>query len=80
VGSGSLNEIQNDLNEVNDINRKLNFLKSFIVFLSSILSTVFTDEIDAWECENEWRYEKSIDGQHCDHKVPYLAESSFGIN
>ena len=81
VGSGSLNEIQNDLNEVNNINGEFNIFKSSIVFFfTSIFSTVFTDKIDTLKCEDEWRYEQSIDSEHSDDKVPYFAESSLGIN
>jgi hypothetical protein len=80
VGSSSLDEIQDDLNEVNDINGELNILESRIIFLSAIFSTVFADQVDTLKSEDEWRYEQSVDGQHSDYKVPYLAESSLGIN
>lgn len=80
MGSGSLDKIQDDLNEVYDIDSQFNILESSVVNILFVVSTAFTNKVDTPECKNEGRHEQGVNGEHGDHKVPYLAESSLGIN
>jgi hypothetical protein len=78
VSSCSLNEVQNDLNEVDDVNRKLNFLQSFVIdFLTIFLDL---DEIDTLESDDVWGNEQCVDSDHGDQEVPNFAECPFCVD
>jgi len=80
VSSSSLDKVQADLNKVDDIDSKLNFNQSLIIFIFAIITTSKACDVNMLECKDIWRHEQSIDGQHGDDEVPYFAEGSLGVD
>ena len=50
MGSGSLNEVKDDLNKVDDINGELNIPESGVVLIFSIFTTSLASLVNLCEC------------------------------
>jgi len=56
MGSGSLNEVKDDLNKVDDINGELNIPESGVVLIFSIFTTSLASLVNLCECKDEGRH------------------------
>ena len=82
VGSGLLNEVEEDLNEVDDVNGKLDLDKGLLICLLSlaVLAILITSHVLLRESKYEWTNEQSVNRQEGDHEVPDFAEGTLGVD
>ena len=80
--SGLLHKVEKDLHEENNVNGKLNFDESLLMWLDSLaLSFSFiTCHVDLLECEDKWSDKEGVDNEKGNHEVPDLAEGPLGVD
>jgi hypothetical protein len=82
VCSGLLHKVEKDLHKENNVNSKLNFDESLLVWLHSLAhnSIFVTCHVDLLESEDEWSDKEGVDNEKGNHEVPHLAEGPLGVD
>jgi hypothetical protein len=82
--SCSLDKVQDDLENVNDINGPLDVLKCLLARVQRISKVLVCEWIfilvDIWEDNHKWSHEHAINSQNCDQEVPNLAEGPLCVD
>ena len=80
--SGLLHKVEKDLYKENNVNSKLNFDESLLVWLHSLAynSIFVTCHVDLLESEDEWSDKEGVDNEKGNHEVPHLAEGSLCVD
>lgn len=80
VSSAVLNEIQEDLNSLNDIYRKLDLVKSKLCGSFECITSIVIGDVNILENNNIWEHDQVVNDEQSNEKVPNDARVLLGVN
>jgi len=80
VSSAVLNEIQEDLNGLNDIYRKLDLVKSKLCGSFECITSIVIGDVNILENNNIWEHDQVVNDEQSNEKVPNDARVLLGVN
>jgi hypothetical protein len=83
VGHCSLEEVEDDLNQVDRINDILDCDEinlAWLVIIGEVVALLILILIESWEDKNEGNDEHVVNSEESDHEVPRFAEGSLRVD